>query len=370
MGQDEYRVTGVFDEQKYRSHLEAGFYASGQGGSIGREFYQLDEWAGMNLYYTYIQLNEQAKPEKLEADFSAWLENYAGERLRELGIGKGHFLQPMESIYLDSSVVGFWFGRTGNKNYVYILASIAALLLLIACINFMNLATAKASMRAKEVGARKVLGASRSTLIYQFMSEAFVYASLAVVLAFGIAKVALPVFNQLTDKSLSLPLLSTAPYLLGFAGVITLLAGSYPAFYLSAFNPLKIFKNNYSNQFSAQRIRQSLVVLQFVIGIVLIQAVFVINQQLDFMSQKDLGYDPVAKIVIPLNTVTAANNYELLRNELLKNPQIQALGGTTTHPADDNLSSFFYFKEGQSPDEGFHAYNAGVTPEYLSLIHI
>lgn len=367
-GKDEYRVTGVFNSRTYASHLETGFYASGQGGSIGSEFYQLDEWAGMNLYYTYLKLNPQAQPEKLNEAFPNWLENYAGDRLRELGIGKGHFLQPIEGIYLDSSVSGFWFGRTGNKNFVYILASIAALLLLIACINFMNLATAKATVRAQEVGTRKVLGANRRVLVYQFMSEAFIYASLAVILAFGFAKITLPVFNNLTDKSLSLPILQNVPYLLGFIGVITLLAGSYPALYLSSFSPSKIFKNNYSNQFSAQRIRQGLVVLQFVIGIGLIQGVFIINQQLNFIGNKDLGYDPSAKIVIPFNTEDAAERYDILRDELLENPQIQALGGTTSHPAEDNLSSFFYFKEGQNPDEGFHAYNAGVTPEYLEMM--
>ncbi|MEM0994408.1 MAG: ABC transporter permease, partial [Bacteroidota bacterium] len=241
-GKDEYRVTGVFDSETYASHLETGFYASGRGGAIGKEFYQVDEWAGMNLYYTYIKLNASENAEKLNAAFPDWLENYAGDRLRELGIGKGHFLQPIESIYLDSSVVGFWFGRTGNKNYVYILGCIAALLLLIACINFMNLATARATVRAQEVGTRKVLGANRKVLIYQFMSEAFVYAVIAVVLAFGLAYLVLPIFNNLTDKSLNLPLLQTAPYLLGFIAIITLLAGSYPALYLSAFSPIKIFK--------------------------------------------------------------------------------------------------------------------------------
>ncbi|MEM8525316.1 MAG: ABC transporter permease [Bacteroidota bacterium] len=301
-GKDEYRVTGVFDSETYASHLETGFYAAGQGGSIGQEFYQLDEWAGMNLYYTYLKLNPKAKAEKLNEAFPSWLENYAGDRLRELGIGKGHFLQPIEDIYLDASVTGFWFGRTGNKSFVYILACIAGLLLLIACINFMNLATAKATIRAQEVGTRKVLGANRGVLVYQFMSEAFIYASLAVVLAFGFAKLALPVFNNLTDKNLGLPILQTLPYLLGFIGVITLLAGSYPALYLSSFSPSKIFKNNYNNQFSTQRIRQGLVIVQFIIGIALIQGVFIINQQLDFIGNKDLGYDPSAKIVIPFHT--------------------------------------------------------------------
>ncbi|MEM0995409.1 MAG: FtsX-like permease family protein, partial [Bacteroidota bacterium] len=172
----------------------------------------------------------------------------------------------------------------------------------------------------------------------------------------------------LTDKSLNLPLLQTAPYLLGFIAIITLLAGSYPALYLSAFSPIKIFKNNYHTPFAAQRIRQVLVVGQFVIGIALIQGVFIINQQLNFIGNKDLGYDPSAKIVIPLHTEEASERYDILRNELLKNPQIQAVGGTTSHPAEDNLSSFFYFKEGQNPDEGYHAYNAGITPEYMELM--
>lgn len=368
-GENDYQITGVFDSKKNKSHLEASIYISGMSGNIGRRYYHLQEWGGNNLFYTYIRLKEGTNPQAFTAKIPDWLEKNAGERFREIGIHKEHYLTPISDIYLKSEG-GNWFGKKGDINFLWILISVAAFILLIACINFMNLATAKATLRAKEVGVRKVIGATRKTLIGQFMSEAFLYATIAVVIAYVIAELALPIFNQLVDKNLTVNLLDfkVLGWLLIFILVTTFVAGSYPALYLSSFSPVKIFRNNFGNKLSSQQIRKGLVVLQFIISIALIQGILVINEQMSFIQSKNLGYDPEAKIVIPVSTWEVYEKFEPLRNELLKNNQIENIAAASSYPGEINLESYFYFKGGQTPDEGFHVYNSVVTPEFMEMM--
>lgn len=368
-GDNDYQITGVFDSQKYRSHLDVSLFISGMSGNIGRRYYRLQEWGGNNLFYTYIQLKDGTNPDEFEAKIPEWLDGYAGERLKELGMHKEHYLNPITDIYLRSES-GNWFGGTGDISFIYILMIVAAFILLIACINFMNLATAKATLRAKEVGVRKVTGATRGMLIQQFMSEAWVYATIAVVFAYVLGELALPIFNQLVDKNLTLQMwdINVLGWLLAFMVFTTLLAGSYPALYLSSFSPVKIFRSNFGNKLSSKQIRKGLVVLQFIISIALIQGILIINEQMNFISNKNLGFNPEAKIVLPISTFEVYQQYEPLRNELLKNNQIREIAAGNSYPGEINLESYFFFKDGQTPDEGFHAYNCSVTPEYMEMM--
>jgi putative ABC transport system permease protein len=369
-GEDDFQITGVFDSEKYRSHLDGSFYISGMSGRIGRRFYRLQEWGGNNLYFTYIQLQNGTNPETINDGLPKWLEGYAGERFRELGMNKKHYLTLIGDVYLKAEG-GNWFGGKGDISFIYILIVIAAFILLIACINFMNLATAKATLRAKEVGVRKVIGASRSMLVKQFMSEAFVYATIAVVIAYVISELTLPVFNQLTAKELSMGFftdLNVILWLIGFILITTFVAGSYPALYLSSFSPIKIFRNNLGNKSTSRQVRKGLVVLQFIISIALIQGVLVINEQMNFIRNKNLGFNPEAKVVVTLNTDESHQNYETLRNELLKNNQIHEVGASSSYPGEANIDSYFFFKDGQSSNEGFHCFNSTITPEFMEMM--
>lgn len=369
-GNNEYKVTGVFDKNKYSSHLAGNFYVSAMSGNIGRRYYRLQEWGGNNLFYTYITLQEGTKKEDLDAKLPAWLDKYAGERLKELGMGKKHYLTPVTDIYLRSESSN-WFGKKGNITFLYLLMSVAGFILLIACINFMNLATAKATLRAKEVGVRKVVGASRGMLIKQFMSEAFLYSTLAVVFAYVLSELFLPFFNQMVGKEMTGQLnnnSSIIAYLIGFILVTTLVAGSYPALYLSSFSPSKIFKNNFSNKISSQQIRRGLVVLQFIISIALIQGILVINEQMKFISQQNLGFNPEAKIILPINTQEVYEEIIPLKNELLKNSQIKQVATTSDYADGSNMESYFFFKEGQNSNQGFHCLMTAVTPEYMEMM--
>lgn len=369
-GENDYKVTGVFDSRIYRSHLEGEFYVSGMSGNIGRRFYRLQEWGGNNLFYTYIRLQDGTDYKTLDAKLPDWLEGYAGERFRELGMSKSHFLTPVGDIYLRAQG-GNWFGGKGDITFIYILISIAAFILLVACINFMNLATAKATVRAKEVGVRKVIGANRVMLMKQFASEAFVYATVAVLAGYVISELAMPTFNTLTGKELSMGFFNDfgiMAWLIGFVLITTVIAGSYPALYLSSFSPTNIFRNDFGNKLSNKQVRKGLVVLQFIISIALIQCVMVIQEQMKYVRNKNLGFNPEAKIVVPLNTNEAYGNYNTLRNEFLKDNRIHQVGATSSYPGVQNLESYFYFTDGQSPNEGFHAFSSTVTPEFIQMM--
>lgn len=369
-GRDLYTVTGVFDQDTYRSHIDAEFYLSSMSGNVGRRFYRLEEWGGNNLFYTYIQLRPGSSPEALEDKLPAWLEGYAGDRLRQLGFSKEHFLEPVGDIYLRSEASNP-VGPVGSLSYLYILGSIAAFILFIACINFMNLATAKATVRAQEVGIRKVIGATRATLLKQFLSEAFLYACFAIVLAYAIANLALPVFNQLMGRELTANLAQDSTLLLlllGFILLTTLLAGGYPAAYLSSFSPTQIFQGKLGSQLSAQRVRKGLVAVQFVVSIALIQGILVINQQMKYIRNKNLGFNKEQKIIIPHHNEASYANFAALKNEILKDGQVIAAGGASSYPGAFNAEDMIMYGEGQVSEQGRHAFMAYIDPDYLGLM--
>ncbi|NRB47597.1 MAG: ABC transporter permease [Saprospiraceae bacterium] len=369
-GDELYEVTGVFDPSTYSSHIDAEFFLSMNSGALGRRFYRLQEWGGNNLFYTYLQLQPGTDRTAFEAKLPAWLEGYAGDRLRQMGFSKRHFLEPVEDIYLHSDVA-LQPGPTGDIAYFYILGSIALFILLIACINFMNLATAKATVRSQEVGVRKVIGASRSSLFGQFMSEAFVYTSMAVGVAFLVAEVFLPVFNKMLGKALHLNMLQDPVVLIilvGFVLLTTLVAGSYPALYLSSFQPTKIFRSSIHDRFSAQNIRKGLVVLQFIISIALIQGVIVINEQMNYVQNKNLGFNPEQKLLVPLNSPNSYENFYTLKEEVLRDSRVINASGVSSYPGSTNVEDMIMFGEGKTADEGQQGYMTFIEPDYLDLM--
>ncbi|MCO6487730.1 MAG: ABC transporter permease [Phaeodactylibacter sp.] len=369
-GEAPYTVTGVFDQDAHQSHIEANLYISSMSGDVGRRFYRLEEWGGNNLFYTYIQLRPGTSPKALEEKLPAWLEGYAGDRLRQLGFSKEHFLEPVGDIYLrpeTSNPVG----PVGSLSYLYILGSIAAFILFIACINFMNLATAKATVRAQEVGIRKVIGATRATLLKQFLSEALLYTCFAIVLAYAVANLALPVFNQLMGRELTANLVQDRVLLLVLLGFVLLtagLAGGYPAAYLSSFSPTQIFQGNLGSQLSAQRVRKGLVAVQFVVSIALIQGILVIHQQMQYIRNKNLGFDKEQKIIIPYHSEASYANFTAFKNEILKEGLATAAGGTSSYPGSFNIEDMIMYGEGQVSEEGHHAFMTYIDPDYLRLM--
>ncbi len=266
-------------------------------------------WASNN-FQTYILLKQGADVRALESKLTSFVEHYFAPELKSMlnmDIGQFHSagnyfvfsLQPLLSIHLQSNLIGE-FESNGNAQFVWIFAGVAVFVLLIACINFMNLATARAANRAKEVGIRKALGSQRSQLIIQFLAESLLLTFFAMVLALGIVELSLPIFNQLCGKVLS----DTHLHTLSFWGTlgamflcVGLLAGTYPAFVLSAFQPVKILKGIVKSNRSTF-LRSSLVVFQFTASIVLVIGTLVMFSQLQYIQSKDLGFNREQVLVV------------------------------------------------------------------------
>lgn len=367
-GENEFKVTGVFNPNTYPTHIEANFFMNMRSGEVGRYFYALQEWAGNNLFKTYVRLAPNTDPKSLEAKFPALIEEKAGDRLRTLGFGKEHHIEAVKDIYLYSDA-SYSPGALGDMTFVYIFAAIAAFILLIACINFMNLSTAKATIRAQEVGVRKVVGATRAMLSGQFLTEAFLYSGVAILLAYVLAELALPTFNQIADKSLSFNLANDSILIVWMVGLLLttgLLAGSYPALYLSSFSPVKIFKGKIGDRFSARQIRKALVVVQFVVSIALIQGILVIQEQMEYMRDKDLGFNTEAKLVVPLNSSELGERFELLETEYLNNPNISSVSGATSVPGTTNVDDMMVYAEGKTSEESQYARMYWTDADYLA----
>lgn len=369
-GEYDFKVTGVLNPNTLKSHIDGRFYMNMQSTEIGQRLSSMTEWAGNNLFYTYIRLRPGARPEALESQFPALIEAKAGERLKTLGFRKKHYLEPVRDIYLRSTAK-FPIGVLGSQTFVYLFSAIAAFILLIACINFMNLATAKATLRAREVGVRKVVGASRSALIGQFMSEALLHSMAAVLLACLGVKVALPFFNELAGKTLSVNFLHDPVLLAWVAGIglfTALLAGSYPALYLSGFDPTRIFRGQVADRLSVRQIRRALVVVQFIVSIALIQGIFVIRQQMQYVRHKNLGFEKDARLVIQMNTAKSVANYFSLKQEIQKQNGVLTAGGATAVPGTPNVQDLLFFAEGKPPEENVHAFIQWVDPSYLPMM--
>jgi putative ABC transport system permease protein len=347
-------VTGVFDPNDKPSHIDAGFIISFYGGSIeDRMRSDGNNMAFDNLYTTYLLLKPGADPGKLEAKFPAFIDKYAGKDFKEAGLGRIDFLLPVKDIHLHADMLEMT--PSGSATYLYILGSIAVFILLIACINFMNLSTARSSRRSSEVGIRKVLGAGKGALIGQFLGESLLMAFIAFIFALVMIMLLLPAFGSVSGQTL---VLSPALYMDMLAGffllslVTGILAGSYPAFYLSSFRPVEVLKGKFSNSLAAVSVRKGLVIFQFVISVTLIVVTVIISDQMRFLRGVDLGFSKDRQIVIPLQSETAKSVYPSFKKELGNDPRVLSVGGSAYYPGIANASSDNFHKEGQSVSAG------------------
>jgi putative ABC transport system permease protein len=338
----DYKVTGVIDESLGKSHIQANFFMTMNSGGIGNWVMSKvnNEWAGADVVASYIRLQPHANAAALESKLSAFLDKYGGEELKKMGKTKQLHLQPVSSIHTTTGYTNE-FSKTVNPFFLKVLLLIAAMIQLIACINFMNLSTARAARRAKEVGVRKVIGAGRGALIRQFLGESMLLALISVLLAIPVLVLVLPYLNQLTHGDVHLSFLSDYrlwSLLTGLVLFTGLIAGSYPAFYLSAFQAAKVIKGNFSNQISAAGVRRSLVVFQFVLSIVLIIGIIVIYTQTSFIKNKDLGFDKEQKLLFTFNTKVDETRITSFVNDL------RALADVGTVSLADNYPGRFASK--------------------------
>ncbi|MBW8324899.1 MAG: ABC transporter permease, partial [Prolixibacteraceae bacterium] len=368
---ESFSVTGVYRDESARSHIDARYFLPMNSGWVGDYLRnsRLD-FSNNNMFYTYIRLNPNSSAADLNRKLPAFVEKYAGKELKVAGYGKEMNLLPVKDIHLFSKIDRI-ITSTTSATYLYVLASIALFTLLIACINFMNLATAGSAKRGMEVGIRKVMGAGKKGLVGQFLGESMVLTLLALVISIVLVILFLPIFNQLSGKTLLISNLFNLKIAFSFlimALITGLFAGSYPAFYLSLFSPSEAIKGKFSNSVSATSLRKGLVVFQFVIAIGLVVATLTIRQQITYMKNQPLGFTKDQQIVIPLRSDQARKEYATLRNEMLQNNHIGGASGTYYYPGILNPSDMSLYRPDQSINEMSVVKTNRVAPDFMKMM--
>lgn len=347
-----FKVTGVIHDVPKQSHFNFDFFLSMSTWPDSRS----NEWLRSD-YNTYVLLKNSTDAGKLAASFPELLRKFSGAQMQadmNMSIDafekSGSFFRmnliPLTDIHLKSSLSGE-LGPNGTTQYIYIFSAIAIFILLIACVNFMNLSTARSSNRAREVGVRKVLGSDRKHLIAQFLTESVLVTFVATLLAFTAALFLLPLFNQLSGKELAInsqSLVWIIPSLLFISLFVGAIAGSYPAFYLSAFQPVDVLKGKLAAGFKGGRLRSFLVVFQFSISIFLIIGTLVIYNQLNYIQTKNLGYNR-NQVLIVQNVFELNKQAKIFKQEVKEIPGIMNATMTGFLPTSNWKSTAIYYKD-------------------------
>lgn len=371
-GDTSFRVTGVFSNPPGPSHIGARFFLSFRGGRMDRMANNNPSLQNNNMFYTYLLLKDGSDPKALEQKFPDFIQRHLSEQLKETGKQRKYYLTSVPDIYL-SGIKHNTTTASGNKITLFILGSIALLTLLIACINFMNLSTANSSKRAAEVGVRKVLGAEKNSLLGQFLGESLVMSVVALAFAVVFTFLLLPLFEHVSGKTLvitSQQKLFLSVFFVVLALITGLLAGSYPAFYLSSFRPIKVLKGKFSNSLAAVSLRKGLVVFQFIISIVLIVASVVIANQMRYLRQKDLGFQKDQQIIIPLRTSTAKNSVQAFKDAVANNTSIRSVGTSMAYPGIFNPQDWLMYRQGQTMNNSKQVYINLVDNNFLQTLGV
>jgi putative ABC transport system permease protein len=352
----DYTVTGVMQDFPSASHMHPDFFAS----LSSQERSRTTSWATNNMYATYFLLDPGVSAPEFQEKLMSLVETYVYPEIEQVfntsvedvlasGAEFEYLVEPLADVHLRSSLRN-QFEPGGNILYVYLFGGIAIAILLIACINYINLSTAVSSQKAKEVGIRKAVGSSRGYLIAQFLSDSTVLSLIAMAIALAAVKLTLPFFSAFTGKELELPLFGNPwliPGAVAFAVLIGLLAGSYPAFYLSSFNPVAVLKSSKVFGSSKSALRNGLIVFQYSVSAILLLASMIVYSQLDFIQNKNLGFSG-DQVVVVEKTDDIGNRLNVLKRRIRQNPSVVAVGNSTNlfgEITSDNL-----FRRADRPD--------------------
>ena len=348
--QTDFQITGILEEVPHNSHFQFDVLASLS--SYPAE--QMSSWFG-NFLYTFVLLEEGSSVPELEGKFSSFMTKYmAADFTKVVGPDTDINdvfqlkLKPILDIHLHPAEE-FEIGPQGSLTSVYIFSAIALLILVIACINFMNLSTARANKRAKEVGIRKTVGAFKHQLRGQFLGESVLLAFIALILAVVLIHVFIPVFNGISGKTLTLGMLFHASNVIILAGIALaagLLAGLYPAFFLTRFDPARVLKGGAKSGTGKSIFRRSMAVIQFVISITLIIGTLIVFKQMDYIQKKSLGFDKENVVIIPADSQQVRQNIEAFRNTLNEDTRIKSFSVSSNIPGSVMFSDTAYKREG------------------------
>jgi len=361
---NDFKITAVFDNISRNSTAQFDYILNWQS------FLENNSWAKEwtnNGPACYIMLRQGTDAKAFETRIVRFLDNYNKDQTPNDYIRLG--IERYGDIYLHSD---FKDGQLsgGRIQYVQLFSIVAIFILLIACINFMNLTTARSVKRAKEIGVRKVVGALRSSLIRQFIGEALLVVTLAVCFAVLIVTFALPQFNTLTQKQIVLPF-DQANFWMSIAGLILItgfISGSYPALYLSAFNPVRVLKGTVKFSNASLWFRRGLVVFQFMLSIILIIGTIVIRKQVDYVQSANLGYDRENLIYIPLEG-DLTGKYELFKNKALGMPGIKVITRISQNPTQIENGTGGIQWEGKDPNSGVEFTWAAAGYDFTRTMH-
>lgn len=359
-------VTGVIDDVPANSHLNFSALRSLPPDYTGG-------WQDGDIY-TYLLLKEGTDARKLEAKFPAFYTKYLQ---KQMGNADYHMnLQPLTSIHLHSHL-DYEIGTNGNIKTVYIFSAIALLILVIACINYMNLYTARSLKRVREVGVRKAIGSQRVQLIGQFLTESFMMTILAGLVGFLLAKTALPFFNQLAEKTLSLDFQSnnllTVGIAVAFVLLIGLLSGLYPALMLSGYRPVIALKGQLGSQAGGAGFRQSLVVFQFAATVVMIACSGIVYRQIRYVNHKDLGFNKDQVLTFHIDKNEVRTQVGALKEKLGQNPVIESSASASNPIGNNSIGSTALFVEtnqGEMPSTTQMTQRFMADADYLRTMEI
>jgi putative ABC transport system permease protein len=344
------KVTGVCEDVPVNSHLQFDMVISL---STLRSIVSPDWFTQFpsNNMFTYVQLNPSVHPVQLKQRFPAFMDKYLGAYYAASGFKMGLTIKPLDQIYFASDA--FDNVKHGNKKMVYVFMSIAILILIIACINFINLATARATDRSKEVGLRKVLGAMRGQLVGQFILESVLYAIVACLLSTGLLQLLMPAYSNLLGYELpsywSNPLVYI--FIIGVIIVVGLLAGSYPALMLSSFSPIDSLKGKLKRGKGGAFFRKTLVVFQFGISVLLIVSVVVIMSQMNYVRNTDLGFDKEQSMIVKFDNTDISQHRQQFKNEILNIPAVKNVSLMSGEPG--GFHDSYGFEAEANPNEKY-----------------
>ena len=369
-----FKVTGVFNEGMGKSHLMPNFIMTMNSGGIGEYIRSNTSWAGNNFIYGYLRLKPGADALALESKLPDFLQKHGADQLKQLGMGKELFLQPVTDIHTNTDRFADQPDNT-SRSFLNILLLIAGFIQLVACINFMNLTTARSTRRAQEVGVRKAIGAPRAALVGQFLGESLFLTVIAMVLAFPLIEFALPFVNNLTGADLTINFSENW----GNVGMIAVLllvtglvAGSYPAFYLSSFKPLDVLRGSGKSKGGEGAIwlRKGLVVSQFAISSALVIGALVIHFQLDYLLGKELGFEKAQKIVIPFHSDESKAKLETYRHALLQLPEVKNASAIDVCPGATIINDIPLYKEGGDMNSSTDILHTYVDEHFFETLKI
>ena len=360
-----YKITGVVKDVPMNSHLRFNLLVSLS--TLGKDFDQ--NWGGFGIY-TYVLLKPNVDAAMFQRKLLPMYDKYMAPIFAKYNIKIHYGVEPVGDIHLHSDYQGEP-EELGDISYVYIFGSVALFMLLIACINYMNLATARSARRAKEIGIRKVTGSTRSQLVAQFLVESVLTAVFALVVSIGCIALLLPLFNSLSGKSISFgSLMEPSTFVIQVAVIlfVGLVGGSYPAFYLSKFNPVDVLKGSLSKGSSNVVLRRILVVLQFSISMIMIICTWVVYNQLNYLRNRDLGFDKNEVLTLGVNANGDVRSKIIaFKNEMRKNPRVISVSTSQAVPGNEvGFNLFAVQSKNGFVNQGVYVY--GADEDYVRTL--